>query len=167
MRYFVDTEFVEDGVTIDLISIAIFAEDGREYYAISDEFNITKATFHPFVGKHVVPIILEQVAHGFISKHRKTIGEEIVEFVGPSPEFWGDFASYDWVALCQIYGTMMDLPQGWPFFIRDVQQFRKMLGVEKFTVLEGPEHDARHDARECHARWKKLNDTWEQMKASL
>ncbi len=30
MRYFLDTEFYEDGKTIDLISIGIVAEDGRE-----------------------------------------------------------------------------------------------------------------------------------------
>lgn len=33
MKYFLDTEFHEDGKTIDLISIGIVAEDGREYYA--------------------------------------------------------------------------------------------------------------------------------------
>lgn len=66
MKYFLDTEFVE-GVqtnsipwlilkkrggglsigkakpTIDLISIGIVAEDGREYYAISKEFNLKEA----------------------------------------------------------------------------------------------------------------------------
>ena len=36
MRYFYDTEFLEDGETIDLISIGIVAEDGREYYAVTD-----------------------------------------------------------------------------------------------------------------------------------
>jgi hypothetical protein len=30
MRYWLDTEFIEDGKTIDLISIGIVAEDGRE-----------------------------------------------------------------------------------------------------------------------------------------
>ncbi|NJN11668.1 MAG: 3'-5' exoribonuclease [Richelia sp. RM1_1_1] len=35
MKYFFDTEFIEDGNTIDLISIGIISEDGREYYAIN------------------------------------------------------------------------------------------------------------------------------------
>lgn len=34
-RYFYDTEFLEDGRTIDLISIGIVADDGREYYAVN------------------------------------------------------------------------------------------------------------------------------------
>lgn len=37
MRYFYDCEFLVDGRTIDLISIGILAEDGRTYYAVSDE----------------------------------------------------------------------------------------------------------------------------------
>lgn len=57
MKYFIDTEFLEGtqdktifGIkygktkpTIDLISIGIVSEDGREYYAISKEFNLKEA----------------------------------------------------------------------------------------------------------------------------
>ncbi len=39
MRYWYDTEFIEDGKTIDLISIGIVAEDGRELYLQSVEFD--------------------------------------------------------------------------------------------------------------------------------
>jgi len=59
MKYFIDTEFLEGSQairlpfinikigqtkpTIDLISIGIVAEDGREYYAISKNFNLKEA----------------------------------------------------------------------------------------------------------------------------
>lgn len=57
MKYFLDTEFIEGSQrreflgfkigdskpTIDLISIGIVAEDGREYYAISKDFNLKDA----------------------------------------------------------------------------------------------------------------------------
>jgi 3' exoribonuclease, RNase T-like len=57
MKYFLDTEFIEGpqdkrfcGIkvgetkpTIDLISIGLVSEDGREYYAISNEFNLHEA----------------------------------------------------------------------------------------------------------------------------
>jgi hypothetical protein len=60
MKYFLDTEFIEGTQkgfflkrraggytraipTIDLISIGIVAEDGREYYAISKDFNLKEA----------------------------------------------------------------------------------------------------------------------------
>jgi uncharacterized protein YjfI (DUF2170 family) len=39
VKYFYDTEFIDNGRIIDLISIGVVAEDGREYYAISTEFN--------------------------------------------------------------------------------------------------------------------------------
>jgi hypothetical protein len=52
MKYFLDTEFLEgtqktwfsrSKPTIDLISIGIVAEDGREYYTISKDFNLKEA----------------------------------------------------------------------------------------------------------------------------
>ena len=32
------------------------------------------------------------------------------------------YADYDWVALCQLYGRMLDLPGRWPMFCRDLKQ---------------------------------------------
>lgn len=52
MNYFLDTEFLEgtqktlfgkSKPTIDLISVGIICEDGREYYAISKDFNLKEA----------------------------------------------------------------------------------------------------------------------------
>ncbi len=53
MKYFLDTEFIEGTQkswfgrntkpTIDLISIGIVAEDGREFYAVSKDFNLKEA----------------------------------------------------------------------------------------------------------------------------
>ena len=58
MKYFIDTEFLEGTQkesfptslfrkntppTIDLISIGIVDENGREYYAISKDFNLKEA----------------------------------------------------------------------------------------------------------------------------
>lgn len=43
MKYFLDTEFIENGKTIDLISIGIVDENGREYYAANQECDFSKA----------------------------------------------------------------------------------------------------------------------------
>lgn len=43
MRYFYDTEFIEDGQTIELVSIGIVGENGSEYYAVSTDFDPSKA----------------------------------------------------------------------------------------------------------------------------
>ena len=43
-KYWIDTEFIEHPFTIDLISIGIVAEDGREFYAESSEVDWSKAS---------------------------------------------------------------------------------------------------------------------------
>ena len=43
MKFWFDTEFIEDGKTIDLISIGIVAEDGRTFYAESLECEYDRA----------------------------------------------------------------------------------------------------------------------------
>ncbi|MGO2515400.1 MAG: polyadenylate-specific 3'-exoribonuclease AS, partial [Corynebacterium variabile] len=53
MRYFYDTEFIEDGRTIDLVSIGVVAEDGREFYAVSSDFNERRAG--SWVRRNVLP----------------------------------------------------------------------------------------------------------------
>src|ERR1700761_5926445 len=44
MKYWLDTEFIENPCFIDLISIGLVAEDGREFYAESSEVDWTKAS---------------------------------------------------------------------------------------------------------------------------
>ena len=44
MRYWIDTEFIERPFAIDLISIGLVAEDGREFYAESREVDWSKAS---------------------------------------------------------------------------------------------------------------------------
>ncbi len=39
MKYWIDTEFIERPCTIDLISVGLVAEDGREFYAESNEID--------------------------------------------------------------------------------------------------------------------------------
>lgn len=38
------------------------------------------------------------------------------------PEFFGYYADYDWVLLCSLFGTMMQLPKGFPMYCRDLKQ---------------------------------------------
>ena len=118
MKYFFDTEFLEGPQTvcgfwktkptIDLISIGIVDEGGREYYAVSKDFNLKEAWYrHDIVDGDVVywirdnvllPIYLDWV-HGDqrnrvdfsyygmktllkeYGKSNKKIAQEIVKFV--------------------------------------------------------------------------------------
>lgn len=70
--------------------------------------------------------------------------------------FYADYGSYDWVVFCSIFGKMMDLPAGFPMFVRDIQQILSEKGIGEMelvanAVAREDEHlalgDARHGAR--------------------
>jgi hypothetical protein len=44
VKYFIDTEYFDREQVIDLISLGVVAEDGREFYAISTEFEPAQPT---------------------------------------------------------------------------------------------------------------------------
>lgn len=123
MKYFLDTEFHEDGITIDLISIGIVAEDGREFYAINadcDYDRIWTLDSCAWLRENVMPQVAYQSSVQPIS-HR-AIGDRVLAFVDENPEFWGYYADYDWVAFCQLFGRMIDLPKHFPKYCRDIKQ---------------------------------------------
>src|SRR5262245_65866184 len=123
-KFFLDTEFIEDGRTIDLISIGVVCEDGRAFYAESGEVDWSRAS--EWVLENVRPHLRHPVLPRF------EIARRLVDVVGAcEPEFWGYYADYDWVAVCQLFGTMMDLPRGWPKFCRDMKQLAVDLGDPK------------------------------------
>ena len=154
MRYWFDTEFIEDGKTIDLISIGIVAEDGRTHYAECEECNLDAAS--DWVKQNVIPHLTGN------KTPRYKIAEEIKAFMeadGLKPEVWAYYASYDWVALCQLFGTMMDLPQDWPMFCRDLKQLCSSLGNPKLPEQHNKEHNALADALWTKEAWEFLRDS--------
>src|SRR3954451_3504378 len=52
VKFFYDCEFIEDGRTIELVSIGVVDESGREFYAVSTEFDPARAI--PWVRNHVL-----------------------------------------------------------------------------------------------------------------
>lgn len=146
MKIWFDTEFIEDGKTIDLISLGAVSEDGTSFYAHSSEYDVSKAS--PWVRENVLPHVADLAP---VSRAR--IAADFLKFCGGKPEFWAYFADYDWVALCQLYGTMMDLPSGWPMYCRDVKQLCDQLGNPQLPAQLSTEHNALADAhwtKEAH-----------------
>ena len=139
-RIYFDTEFIEDGKTIDLISIGMVKDNGDSYYAVSEEFDWQKA--NDFVVKNVFPSL------GNVSaKSRKVIKKEIIEFCNHDDlEFWAYYCSYDWVVLCQLFGTMMDLPKNFPMYCNDLKSFSYLNGIENQPAQED-NHNALDDAK--------------------
>lgn len=143
-RHFYDCEFIEDGRTIDLVSIGIACDDGREYYAVSSEFDASRA--NEWVQQNVLPHLVPPEQR----KSRAVIAMEVCAFLlsgSQKPELWAYYAAYDHVALCQLFGRMIDLPKGIPWYTNDLKQFSESLGSPKHPPQSSTEHHALEDAR--------------------
>jgi hypothetical protein len=154
MRYFYDTEFIEDGRTIDLISIGVAAEDGREYYAVSSEFNPERAG--SWVRSHVLPKLPSPASQ--LWRSRAQIRSELETFFDIDGddriELWAWIAAYDHVVLCQLWGPMTHLPPSLPRFTRELRQFWEDRGSPKLPPRPRDAHDALVDARDQLRRYR-------------
>lgn len=163
-EYCYDTEFLEDGRTIELISIGIVSETGREYYAVNSELPEKRLRKHQWLMDNVVPGLPKPAGdwnnhmprswlfdyNNHAVKKRKRIAEEVREFLlaeGP-PSLWANYGAYDHVVLAQLWGPMIALPEGIPMFTHDIQQVLER-APEDFEAPKQAtgEHNALEDAR--------------------
>lgn len=129
---------------IDLISIGIVAEDGHTYYAISNEYNYNDAS--DWVKENVLDLLYIYTVHGdqrnrynsdnfhkAYGKSNRQISLEIIQFIidtatddylinNSNIEFYGYYADYDWVLFCSLFGSMINLPKGFPMYCKDLKQ---------------------------------------------
>jgi len=145
-KIFYDTEFIERPCTIDLISIGMVDLQGNEYYAISRDFDERYAS--PWVKKNVLPLLPTRDKP--VWKSREEITDGVLNFLSPSKDFdielWGYYADYDHVALCWLFGKMIDLPDGVPKYTRDLKQLVDERKTKQLP-LQKNEHNALEDAR--------------------
>jgi 3' exoribonuclease, RNase T-like len=180
MEIYYDTEFLEDGRTIGLISIGMVADDGREYYAVTyGERWLHEIGSHEWLLANVVPSLPVNVepcpTHGgdvwnYVTwdrdhpdwprvQPRRVIANEVRDFIlaTPKPDLWAWYGAYDHVALCQLWGAMTDLPEGVPMWTNDLKQECERLGNPALPALSGiTEHNALDDAREVRFRHRWL-----------
>lgn len=188
MRYWYDTEFLEDGSTIELISIGIVAEDGREYYAVNADMPLERIKTHDWLVRSVLPslpLLNRGALDSYIEhrtmprpkitvlglnhtatcvKPRQVIANEVRDFLlfDGEPELWAWYGAYDHVVLMQLWGPMVDKPDGLPMWTNDLRQETARIERETGQVLELPEqtsgqHDALEDARHLKLRWGTLS----------
>jgi hypothetical protein len=150
MKYWIDTEFIERPYTIDLISVGLVAEDGREFYAESSEVDWTKAN------EWTLQTVRPQLDGS--GMEREEIGYAVRRFVDADahPIFWGYFPAYDWVAFCWLFGDMNELPFRFPQFCLDIKQWAIELGDPELPRQVGVRHHALADARWTRDAWAYL-----------
>ncbi len=192
MDYFIDTEFMDRGKEskIDLISIGIISEDGREYYAQSCEYdprfadnwvkenvflNLKRCPHTTYEIGTLTPESTDLYIHKPLGQCTDTknyipnlccpwrtkaaLAKEVEIFMNAAyygtPRFMGWCCAYDYVALCQLFGGLMQLPTEWPHYMHDLQHQLDVRGL-KDTMLPSPEksssglfnaHNALEDAK--------------------
>ncbi|NMD57734.1 MULTISPECIES: polyadenylate-specific 3'-exoribonuclease AS [Tsukamurella] len=155
MKYFYDLEFIEDGRVIDLVSIGIVGEDGREFYAVSTEFDPERAG--PWVRANVLPKLPPPASRAWQS--RAAIRDGVLDFLTAGPgdiELWAWVAAYDHVALCQLWGPMTALPRSMPRFTRELKQLWDERGRPYLPAAPADAHDALADARHNLAKYRAI-----------
>lgn len=170
-----DLEFLEDGRTIELISIGLVRDDGKEYYAVNSDAPWDRIRKHDWLMRNVWPHLpLRGHKSGLVTvggttevrltepgvvdtrdsrvKPHWVIANEVRDFIqaaGSQVELWANYGAYDHVCLAQLWGPMVRLPEGVPMFTHDVQQERARLGLawDELPQQESGEHNALADAR--------------------
>lgn len=152
-KIFYDTEFLEDGKTIELISIGMITEHGDTYYAVNSNMPWHRIIDHPWLMENVIPHIPKpwDKFHPYV-KNKIQIAEDVKRFVTSqvNPKLWAWYGAYDHVVLCQLFGSMIDLPQGFPMWTNDLkQEVERRRRGNSAPILPnqlGVEHDALNDA---------------------
>jgi hypothetical protein len=175
VRYYYDTEFLEDGRTIELISIGIVAEDGREYYAVNRGAPWKRIADHQWLVENVARYLprlhgdaricgqrSNRLALDFADpafRSRRVIAEEVRGFLlaDGKPELWAWYCAYDHVVLAQLFGRMLDLPDGIPMWTNDLRSLAYLNGDPDLSVVPHPgqEHNALADAQ-----WTRAAHLW-------
>jgi hypothetical protein len=172
MRYAYDTEFLEDGRTIELISIGVVREDGQDYYAVNADAPWRRIAKHDWLCENVVrhlprihgdprnhvsmrrnPCVID-FDHPTVKPHPQ-IRDELAAFFAADPttdvdstvELWADYGAYDHVALMQLFGPMIDKPPMLPMFTCDLQQvLRAVIPAQPLPDPPDDAHNALADA---------------------
>jgi hypothetical protein len=128
-----DTEFLDDGATIELLSIGMVAADGDMLYRIVEDADFGRVqTTSPWVWKNVVLAHMPIKVVGadgpdgwggweWLDRHpdrsfvvpRTQVAIDVERFLfahgGPDGvELWADYPATDHVALYQLFGPMVD-----------------------------------------------------------
>lgn len=163
MRFFYDTEFHEDGTTIDLLSFGMVTENESEsFYAVNQDANWESVFRNDWLRKNVLDSIDHKInmnpyARVILTDEyamaKRHIAARLVDFVesntphNEEAEFWAYYGDYDHVAMSQLYGSMLQLPALFPKFTMDIKQLAVMKGNPGLPKQAYDEHNALADAR--------------------
>jgi hypothetical protein len=169
-----DTEFLEDGKTIELISFGMVTADDRELYYVNADADFDRILDYDFAhDEWLLKNVLEKLPHtgegitweldhGHPSVLSKAaIAHDVEEFLGVTedPELWAYYSATDHVVGYQLFGSMMEANRwhGWPMRTSCLKQ--EELTLKRVGVIPENWSPPRQDpATAHHALWDAMHD---------
>lgn len=165
---FFDTEFYENGESINLISIGAVKPDGEQCYLINGDFD--RQWFEDDAkkrGQHeTIEFLNNNVFNNLGATKTNTFSLDMltkifVHYCGSNPVFWTSTGAYDWILIMQtFFGRMLDQPKDWPYMAMDTAQLKAMfphvkkdMSLLPFAMPHANEHNALYDAAEVYAKY--------------
>lgn len=164
MKVFYDSEFEERNGFVDVISMGFVREDGKELYFVLNDFNTLSVARNGWLMQNV----MTSIGHEEYTSHVTGTGQPVkdLRITDPNacskgearqllidylrdiwPDFWAWYGAYDHVALCSLFGRMIDLPAKFPMFTSDMKQLVKAAGNPDMPKQPSGHHNALDDAR--------------------
>ncbi len=138
MKIWFDTEFLDLGDTVELLSLGAVREDGKTFYMERGACPVHLA--NDWVWKNVMPHL---ESNGSTDEDMRI---SFREFCGTRPEFWAYYATYDAMLLFKLYGGFMGFP--WNQVVHDISTLAMLKGVyqHEFPPQQSVAHHALNDA---------------------
>lgn len=175
MDYFYDFEFLDNGRTIQPISVGVVADSGTEYYAVFKDAPWGLIYRHEWLMANVVPHLPQLSGWSTprvnlsdpVCQPGAVIAHELSNFFQSNMDddgihLYGWYSAYDHVCLAQLWGPMINLPDFMPMYTRDLKQDYDRLRVTGVLTdgdvkpePVGVEHNALADAR-----WNRTMRDW-------
>jgi len=180
-KIFLDTEFTGLHQQTTLISLALVAETGEEFYAEFNDYD--RSQVNDWMEENVISK-LEMLSQeeGFSKNNTLTkikAGKDkikaalqnwLLQF--ESVEIWADVLAYDWVLFCELFGGALNIPDNIFYAPFDLATFFRMKGliepvdklnndVSRFQFAGADvthQHNALADARAEMLCFKKLTE---------
>lgn len=160
MIYTFDTEFLDQPDCgkpyIDLISIGLVCEDGREFYAetLRPDLWWSMDGSLAWLRENVRPHLIGAE----VQFSRAELARQLACFVGDAPaqpQFFAYTGAYDWVAMMSLFGPLIEKPAGWPMLYHEmkwaVKRWQEEMGFDPRNALDNlgePSHHALANARQ-------------------
>ncbi len=114
LKIFLDTEFTGLNQQSSLISIALIAETGEEFYGELTDYD--QHNISSWVIKNVLSQLNDKNATNILKGTQKEIAEGIKEWLnqfskeGSSIQIWADCYAWDWILFCELFGGAFGIP---------------------------------------------------------